>query len=762
MALSKPIIDDHIVECCKRVWVRNITLGSDVTLFINSWDTTRSEVDQSIVVFELPESSFPEGLRSGDTLRVRLSLAGEPPVQSDRVTVRPATTPRPNLPEPIYECTYRVVCKGLEPGNTVSLEPARGGPVISSHPHADIEGEARIVINEDTVIPQSTGPIIARASNCQGGAATSEPKGVLTTPPLTRPKIEEPVYGCETSIDISNLTQGSRVDIVVTSSDGTTWNRYFYAPFSTSKPTNLGQELNAGDTITVQQSMRKPRQNIICDRTGRVSEPVTVVNATADDIKPKIQTPVYAGTDKIWVSQQRGGGVLRLSIIEPEPNQEFGPIQSNAEYKGPRDFGLAFSLPTPLIAEQKVQVSQTLCGVTGVDEVEVRPVPSELPTPFIRQPLYECGRWVVVEIPDGSGLSSLKGVEVLVYAFTSEDGATSADLTTPINSRLEAPTPLSQTAVSVKVMRSSGLDGGEWIVAELVFGGSHSERSDPVQVREEDVPPPPKVLPLYEGERCVRIENIRQGATVEVFDESISSEEPIARDIATDVRNEKIMICLGRSVSGNSQLTARQTLCGRSNKSRPGQIISWKGAMEDAHEDCRGEANSRYDAGIEENLTWNTEMAEQAQDWAEHLRDLGRIEHSSHESRPGVGENLYSFPLGMISDDPEEMGAESVRIVLQNVCTEEDFAAGLCGWGWCAEKVYFTHPDRPYPACCEEPIDPAPRNEKHCGHYTQVVWHNTTQIGCGVAVDLEDNSYWVCRYRPGGNISNRQPFGERK
>jgi hypothetical protein len=176
--------------------------------------------------------------------------------------------------------------------------------------------------------------------------------------------------------------------------------------------------------------------------------------------------------------------------------------------------------------------------------------------------------------------------------------------------------------------------------------------------------------------------------------------------------------------------------------------------MENAHEHCRREANRDYSADIEENLTWDTEMAEQAQDWAEHLRDLGRIEHSSLESRRGVGENLFYY----ISPDPLS-AEESVQKVLGNVCTEEDFAAGHCGWGWCAEKVYFTHPDSRYPDCCEEPIDPDRRDEKHCGHYTQVVWHDSTQIGCGVAVDLEGKYYWVCRYRPGGNIPNQHPFG---
>ena len=58
-----------------------------------------------------------------------------------------------------------------------------------------------------------------------------------------------------------------------------------------------------------------------------------------------------------------------------------------------------------------------------------------------------------------------------------------------------------------------------------------------------------------------------------------------------------------------------------------------------------------------------------------------------------------------------------------------------------------------------------------CGHYTQVVWDQTTSLGCGGKVCLNGitkNDPWqnryptafivVCTYGPGGNINGRKPF----
>jgi pathogenesis-related protein 1 len=55
-----------------------------------------------------------------------------------------------------------------------------------------------------------------------------------------------------------------------------------------------------------------------------------------------------------------------------------------------------------------------------------------------------------------------------------------------------------------------------------------------------------------------------------------------------------------------------------------------------------------------------------------------------------------------------------------------------------------------------------------CGHYTQIVWRSTTEVGCGVRVcttgspfDSHSGATWtmvVCDYRPPGNFRGQRPY----
>ncbi|KFU92443.1 Peptidase inhibitor 16, partial [Chaetura pelagica] len=54
-----------------------------------------------------------------------------------------------------------------------------------------------------------------------------------------------------------------------------------------------------------------------------------------------------------------------------------------------------------------------------------------------------------------------------------------------------------------------------------------------------------------------------------------------------------------------------------------------------------------------------------------------------------------------------------------------------------------------------------------CGHYTQVVWASTHQIGCGSkfcekieGLETEDMYLLVCNYYPPGNMKGRKPYKE--
>jgi pathogenesis-related protein 1 len=44
-----------------------------------------------------------------------------------------------------------------------------------------------------------------------------------------------------------------------------------------------------------------------------------------------------------------------------------------------------------------------------------------------------------------------------------------------------------------------------------------------------------------------------------------------------------------------------------------------------------------------------------------------------------------------------------------------------------------------------------------CGHYTQIVWAGTQEVGCAVARGGR-REVWVCNYDPPGNWAGKRPY----
>lgn len=123
-------------------------------------------------------------------------------------------------------------------------------------------------------------------------------------------------------------------------------------------------------------------------------------------------------------------------------------------------------------------------------------------------------------------------------------------------------------------------------------------------------------------------------------------------------------------------------------------------------------------------LNWNPALAAQAQAWAERLAGSGRFEHSQQQGREDVGENLWAGTPGYFT--PEAMVA-----------------------AWEREKRYFK-PGR-------FPDNSTTGRMADVGHYTQLIWRETGEVGCAIASGRTEDVL-VCRYASAGNYIGESPL----
>jgi len=127
-------------------------------------------------------------------------------------------------------------------------------------------------------------------------------------------------------------------------------------------------------------------------------------------------------------------------------------------------------------------------------------------------------------------------------------------------------------------------------------------------------------------------------------------------------------------------------------------------------------------------LTRGATLDETAQRWAERLAATGKFEHSDDAQRNGAGENIYvSYTTATTPPAPDALAKEAVKCWYDEVA-KYDYTKG--------------------------------QFDVETGHFTQVVWKGSTQLGTGVAFGTVvekgktyNATYVVCQYSPAGNMS---------
>ncbi len=128
-------------------------------------------------------------------------------------------------------------------------------------------------------------------------------------------------------------------------------------------------------------------------------------------------------------------------------------------------------------------------------------------------------------------------------------------------------------------------------------------------------------------------------------------------------------------------------------------------------------------------LSWSPQIAAEAQKWADRLAKTGKFEH-----RPRTGEWATKFG--------ENLGAGYGN----------GYNALSAAARWYGEKEHY------------QPGSAIPESFANfkAGHYTQMVWRETKELGAGVAViqtgRMKGWTVVVCNYSPAGNYIGRKPF----
>ncbi len=146
--------------------------------------------------------------------------------------------------------------------------------------------------------------------------------------------------------------------------------------------------------------------------------------------------------------------------------------------------------------------------------------------------------------------------------------------------------------------------------------------------------------------------------------------------------------------------------------------------------------DARVAVGISQQLTWSDTIAVDAQSYADTLAESGAWEH-----------------------DPKNHGGYTNGPYGENLYTAYSSSGKIPSWekaalSWVDEKAFYHYGVSGDKSTCD--------TGKSCGHYTQIIWENTTQVGCATSL-YKKGSYkgWyliVCKYKTPGNYRGETPY----
>ncbi|XP_023511603.1 basic form of pathogenesis-related protein 1-like [Cucurbita pepo subsp. pepo] len=126
--------------------------------------------------------------------------------------------------------------------------------------------------------------------------------------------------------------------------------------------------------------------------------------------------------------------------------------------------------------------------------------------------------------------------------------------------------------------------------------------------------------------------------------------------------------------------------------------------------------------------------------------------HNAVRANYGVGPVSWNTTLAVDAQDFARTMIGTCEMVYSNGLYGENMAlayekttAELTVNYWASEKKFYEYKSN---KCIEE----------ECGHFRQVVWKDTTSIGCAEVECIKDYILTVCNYYPPGNYADQLPY----
>ncbi len=136
-------------------------------------------------------------------------------------------------------------------------------------------------------------------------------------------------------------------------------------------------------------------------------------------------------------------------------------------------------------------------------------------------------------------------------------------------------------------------------------------------------------------------------------------------------------------------------------------------------------------------LQWSDSLANYAQQWVNHLASE---QNCSMIHRPNQGGGRFQQTHGenLFWASPEELA--------NGIKKQQQFTAKDIVNAWAEEENYYDYQSNK----CQAGED--------CGHYTQMVWHESQKMGCAMAVCPDKSQILACNYHPRGNYIGEWPY----